>query len=263
MAYSRSRFLADLTLGFADGLTVPFALTAGVSSLGKTEVVIYTGLAEVCAGCLSMGVGGYLASRGEALDAKDKLTQYAELTQDDTDVEDLEKGLLSDDDNNDVARSEKLFNNLSSPIALRALQEYLEPLKLPNPVQDAVTTHILSHPPILSRILLLGIDEVDQYPWSPVLTGLSIALGYILGGLLPLIPYFFVEHVGQGLLWSTLLCMLALFLFGFGKRLLSTGLRRDRVGRCLWEGTQMAALGGLAAGAAVVCVKLLERGYDE
>ena len=269
MAYSRSRFLADLTLGFADGLTVPFALTAGVSSLGKTEIVVYAGLAEVCAGCLSMGVGGYLASRGEVLDVKDKLAQYAELAQEDassrsTDadsaVEDLEKGLLSDDEGDNISGLGKAANdNATSEISRGALQEYLAPLKLPGPIQDAVEAHVLGRPFTLSALALPGIDEVDQYPWSPVLTGLSIALGYILGGLLPLIPYIFVQHVGQGLLWSTVLCVIALFLFGFGKRLLSTGLRRDRIGRSLWEGIQMAGLGGLAAGAAVVCVKLLER----
>ncbi|KAF9880652.1 vacuolar iron transporter [Colletotrichum karsti] len=56
-------FLSDFTLGFSDGLTVPFALTAGLSSLGRSETVIFAGLAELCAGCISMGIGGYLAAR--------------------------------------------------------------------------------------------------------------------------------------------------------------------------------------------------------
>src|SRR4051812_19127083 len=51
---SLQTFLPDFTLGFADGLTVPFALTAGLSSLGQTSTVIYAGMAEICAGSISM-----------------------------------------------------------------------------------------------------------------------------------------------------------------------------------------------------------------
>ncbi|KAF4553115.1 CCC1-like protein 2 [Elsinoe fawcettii] len=59
------RVLADATIGLSDGLTVPFALTAGLSALGDTKVVIYGGFAELFAGAISMGVGGYLGARGE------------------------------------------------------------------------------------------------------------------------------------------------------------------------------------------------------
>ncbi|KAF2223704.1 Ccc1 family, partial [Elsinoe ampelina] len=59
------RVLADATIGLSDGLTVPFALTAGLSALGDTRVVIYGGFAELFAGAISMGVGGYLGARGE------------------------------------------------------------------------------------------------------------------------------------------------------------------------------------------------------
>lgn len=62
-----SKFLSNFTLGFADGFTVPFALSAGLSSLSQTKTVIYAGLAEICAGSISMGIGGYLAARGERL----------------------------------------------------------------------------------------------------------------------------------------------------------------------------------------------------
>uniref|UniRef100_A0A8H7N277 Uncharacterized protein n=1 Tax=Bionectria ochroleuca TaxID=29856 RepID=A0A8H7N277_BIOOC len=60
-----ARFLADFTLGFSDGLTVPFALTAGLSSLGTAQTVIYAGFAELCAGSISMGIGGYLSALDE------------------------------------------------------------------------------------------------------------------------------------------------------------------------------------------------------
>lgn len=60
------RILSDATIGLSDGLTVPFALTAGLSALGDTRVVIYGGLAELIAGAISMGLGGYLGARAEA-----------------------------------------------------------------------------------------------------------------------------------------------------------------------------------------------------
>lgn len=61
-----ARIISDATIGLSDGLTVPFALTAGLSALGNTRVVIYGGLAELIAGAISMGLGGYLAAKSEA-----------------------------------------------------------------------------------------------------------------------------------------------------------------------------------------------------
>lgn len=61
-----SRTISDATIGLADGLTVPFALTAGLSALGSPRVVVYGGLAELIAGAISMGLGGYLGGRCEA-----------------------------------------------------------------------------------------------------------------------------------------------------------------------------------------------------
>jgi VIT1/CCC1 family predicted Fe2+/Mn2+ transporter len=60
-----SRVISDAIIGLSDGLTVPFALTAGLSTLGETRVVIYGGLAELFAGAISMGLGGYLAAKSE------------------------------------------------------------------------------------------------------------------------------------------------------------------------------------------------------
>lgn len=60
-----ARIISDATIGLSDGLTVPFALTAGLSALGNTQVVIYGGLAELIAGAISMGLGGYLGAQSE------------------------------------------------------------------------------------------------------------------------------------------------------------------------------------------------------
>lgn len=61
-----ARVISDATIGLSDGLTVPFALTAGLSALGNTRVVIYGGFAELIAGAISMGLGGYLGAKSEA-----------------------------------------------------------------------------------------------------------------------------------------------------------------------------------------------------
>src|SRR5205814_1814734 len=61
-----ARVISDATIGLSDGLTVPFALTAGLSALGNTRVVIYGGLAELMAGAISMGLGGYVGAKSEA-----------------------------------------------------------------------------------------------------------------------------------------------------------------------------------------------------
>jgi hypothetical protein len=60
-----ARFISDAIIGLSDGLTVPFALTAGLSALGDTKVVIFGGLAELTAGAISMGLGGYLGAKSE------------------------------------------------------------------------------------------------------------------------------------------------------------------------------------------------------
>jgi VIT1/CCC1 family predicted Fe2+/Mn2+ transporter len=253
---SLSRFLADFTLGFADGLTVPFALTAGLSSLGQTNTVIYAGMAEICAGCISMGIGGYLAAKGE----QRRNDNY---------------GLANDRRDDDHEKPSSSVPSLQS----REINNYLAPLRLPPDLLQSVMAHIESSPDIAERMgenLPFARDEPipELVQTSPVMSGLSVALGYLLGGLLPLAPYFFVSNVANGLLWSFGICILALFIFGFTKECVlltnptqqgwgSRGKRSrllhwDLVKRGLWEGVRMVVLGGVAAVAAVLCVRLFD-----
>ncbi|KAI2776122.1 VIT family-domain-containing protein [Daldinia loculata] len=179
-------FLSHFTFGFADGLTVPFALTAGLSSLGYTKTVIYAGMAEICARCISMGIGGYLAAKGEiAMKSRDH-----------------GEGL-------ELAGRESIL-------------EYLVPLELPPHLLQYVKAHI-DYNPAVSRRLLCHLNSTADGLTSktkgfpPAVVGLSESVGYMLGGLLPLFPYFFVSQVADGLLWSFAVCILALFVFGFAK----------------------------------------------
>ncbi|KAI1350526.1 Ccc1 family [Xylaria sp. FL0043] len=253
---SLSRFFADFTLGFADGLTVPFALTAGLSSLGQTNTVIYAGMAEICAGCISMGIGGYLAARSD-----DKVVDNGHN--------------LGDESEDDQEKS-------TSAIPIRQDQgvvDYITPLQLPPDLFQSVMAHIESSPQIAARMVdspYCVREEAIPEPvkTAPIISGLSIALGYLLGGSFPLAPYFFVSSVTEGLLWSFGICIVALFIFGFTKEYLLKAnsirykhnsrtktarlVRWNIVKRGLWEGARMVVFGGIAAVAAVLCVRLFE-----
>lgn len=265
MAKSRSplliRFLSDFTLGFSDGLTVPFALTAGLSSLGRTDTVIYAGLAELCAGSISMGIGGYLS-------AKDELPSAAGENQD-GDEEEL-KGMLRHDSERESL--DEKGREAQEELVMR----HLEPLALPGWMVTDIMSTLRDRPEGLHDIARqlnssrtnVSVHEIssnsDQLPVWPVASGLSISLGYIIGGTIPLLPYFFAATVGLGLRWSIAVCLIALMSFGAGKSwLLRSGSASSNWARCLWEGLQMMILGSLAAIASVLCVSLLGAGEDE
>lgn len=248
---SLSRFLADFTLGFADGLTVPFALTAGLSSLGQTETVIYAGMAEICAGSISMGIGGYLSAKGEA-----SAPPSSAGDEEEEEVEDEKRPQV-------------------------AVDQYLAPLDLPPELLELVQKHISARVDVagtlVRRLAPEQREEDDNAPAPPIMSGLSVAIGYLIGGSLPLFPYCVVDHVGDGLLWSFVVCVIALFAFGFTKDSMlhlqkqreiwinEKGIRLQRWGwtwkdvrRSSWEGAQMVMLGSIAALAAVLCVRLFE-----
>ncbi|KAK5655808.1 hypothetical protein OQA88_5346 [Cercophora sp. LCS_1] len=218
---SLSTLLSNLTLGFADGLTVPFALTAGLSSLGQTKTVISAGLAEICAGSISMGIGGYLAARSPS--SHDEQKPEAES----------EEGLL---------RSDTEKGCLSGEVV-----KYLEVLRLPVELEHQVLDFVRTNGWDGS------VDEEEK--GSPVLEGVAVAVGYLVGGILPLFPYFFVSEAWNGLVWSFGVCVVALFVFGFAKCWVLSG---GRMRTSLWEGVQMVVLGSVAALAAVLCVRVFD-----
>ncbi|KAL4728213.1 hypothetical protein ACLX1H_004955 [Fusarium chlamydosporum] len=251
---SFKRFLSDFTLGFSDGLTVPFALTAGLSSLGKTDTVITGGLAELCAGSISMGIGGYLAARDECISSQPAQPDEEESRNDC----DSDAGGTSETDHM-VEESEKIQAKTD-----HLVRRHLEPLDLPASTVTTILDTIQRKPSNLQQILtrLHSFNDstsssTRQFTYSPIASGLSISLGYTIGGIIPLLPYFFASTVGLGLQLSSALCLMVLFVFGAGKKwMLSIG--DARVGSCLVEGLKMLVLGAVAAAAAVLCVTWLE-----
>ncbi|TVY65706.1 Protein CCC1, partial [Lachnellula suecica] len=184
-----ARVISDATIGLSDGLTVPFALTAGLSALGNTKVVIYGGFAELIAGAISMGLGGYLGAKSEAASY---LAQKAET-----------EALIA-----------------TNPQAVMAdIVEVFEPYDLPKETLTNLTRHLGSSPHLVEFVMQFQHCESEPASSRAFTSALTIALAYFFGGLLPLVPYFFVgpEEVFEGLYISIGVMVLALFAFGYVK----------------------------------------------
>ncbi|KAB5566868.1 CCC1 protein [Coniochaeta sp. 2T2.1] len=232
-----ARVISDATIGLSDGLTVPFALTAGLSALGNTRVVVYGGLAELIAGAISMGLGGYLGAKSEIASYHETRLQTATL---------LSK---------------------SPQAAEESIRSVFEPYGLPAPLLNSLTTHLVSSPSggrETTVDFLTRFAHCAEEPSSSraLTSATTIALAYFLGGLVPLLPYFCVgaEEVMLGLWISVAVMAVALFGFGYVKTCVVTGWRgRRAVGLGFCGGAQMMVVGGAAAGAAMGLVMLFDR----
>ena len=219
------RIISDATIGLSDGLTVPFALTAGLSALGDTNVVIYAGLAELIAGGISMGLGGYLGAKSEAEAYHAALSETTSIVAGDADR------------------------------AAYMLRSTFDKYNFPLQTLNCMTTTLLAEPEQMVDFLMRfhhQLTEADHTPSRAYCSGLTISLGYFFGGLVPLIPYIFVSSIEQAFLGSIVVMGLALFAFGWAKTSL-VGETSQWI--CFKNGVQMLMLGGVAAGAAMGCVK--------
>ncbi|KAK8202900.1 VIT family-domain-containing protein [Phyllosticta capitalensis] len=184
-----ARVISDAIIGLSDGLTVPFALTAGLSALGKTDVVIYGGLAELIAGAISMGLGGYLGAKSESESYQATKTQVQQ----------------------EVAESPQQVTEKMSTI--------LTSFDVPESLAGPVVSHLATSPKAVDFLMQFE-HSLPEPPASRAFTcAITIALGYFIGGFIPLVPYFFVpEHaVRLGLYWSVGIMAFALFVFGYIK----------------------------------------------
>ncbi|TDZ29018.1 Vacuolar iron transporter cccA [Colletotrichum spinosum] len=227
-----ARVISDATIGLSDGLTVPFALTAGLSALGQTKVVIYGGMAELIAGAISMGLGGYLGAKSEAASYRETLNECTRLTQQDP----------------NLARAQ--------------VREVLEPYELPKQTLEEVTDHLSTSPRLVD--FLMQFHHCEQEPASnrAFISAMTIAAGYLLGGLVPLFPYFFVpsEDVHLALYVSVAVMAVALFVFGYIKTCIVSGWHGSRcVRQGVVGGLEMVIVGGAAAGAAMGLVKAFDQ----
>lgn len=215
----------DVVIGMSDGLTVPFALAAGVSgAIQSTHVVIAAGLAEVAAGSIAMGLGGFLAARGDA-------EHYAnELKREYDEVE---------------TRAADERQEVRDVLVGYGLTD-----KQAEPVVDAIAADKDKWVDFMMRFEL-GLEKPE--PSRAVRSAITIALSYIAGGMIPLFPYFVMPSIGEALRLSVVVTLVALGIFGFVKSGF-TGTNRVR------GAVQTVLVGGLAAGAAFGLARLVGGG---
>ncbi|KAF7931467.1 uncharacterized protein EAE98_002651 [Botrytis deweyae] len=227
-----ARVISDATIGLSDGLTVPFALTAGLSAFNDSKIVIGGGMAELIAGAISMGLGGYLAAKSEL--ASYHATREKTLERIETDLQ----GVLND------------------------LMEEYEPYDFPKEVITGQSTHLAQMHPELLTDYIMQFQHCEEEPATSraFTSALTISMGYFLGGLLPLLPYFFVSTVAEGLYISVGVMVITLFIFGYVKTGMITGFQAKCIGGNCWGAAEMVLIGGVAAAAAMGLVTLFQPG---
>ena len=220
--FTASDTVRDLVIGMSDGLTVPFALAAGLSGAVSTSSVIITaGLAEIAAGSIAMGLGGYLAARSDAEHYASERRREIQEMRDKPEVETEE-----------VAQVFRTFGLSEAHLA---------------PVVEALKAKPEAWLEFMMRFEL-GLEKPN--PKRALTSAATIALAYIAGGLIPLSPYFAVSSSRAALQWSVGLTLLALLAFGYVKgRFTGAGP--------LKSGIQTMLIGGVAAGAAFLIARLI------
>jgi VIT1/CCC1 family predicted Fe2+/Mn2+ transporter len=220
--FTATETVRDIVIGMSDGLTVPFALAAGLSgAVDSTGLIITAGLAEVAAGAIAMGLGGYLAARTDAEHF------VGERTREERETKELPE--------TEAAEVAQVFRGYG----------------LPEETVTAVVGAIRADRKRWVDFMIkfeLGMTEPD--PHRAQNSALTIALSYVAGGLVPLAPYFFWRSVQAALIGSVLVTALALFVFGFIKGRFTT----NRPVRSAW---QTVLVGGLAAVAAFLIARMI------
>ncbi len=214
--------LRDIVIGMSDGLTVPFALAAGLSgAVNTTDIIVIAGIAEVAAGSIAMGLGGYLSGKTE------QDHYYSEEKREYFEVENLKERELEE------------------------TKEFFAGIGLSPALQEKATEEISQDKKQWVDFMMkyeLGLDKPD--PKRATKSALNIGISYIAGGIVPLSPYFFVETPIEGLKISVVVTLLCLFIFGFFKSKI-TGVN------VWWGAIRVMLIGAVAAGAAFGIAKLI------
>jgi vacuolar iron transporter family protein len=220
--FEASDTVRDVVIGMADGLTVPFALAAGLSgTVHSTEIVVIAGLAEIAAGSIAMGLGGYLAAR---TDRDHYLSEREREFRETVELPEKETEEVAD-----------VFRGYGMPEADLA------------PVVKAICSDQKRWVDFMMRFEL-GFEEPD--PKRARNSAATIAVSYVLGGLVPLAPYILISDLYRALSISVGVTLVALFIFGYVKGQL-TGISPLR------GGLQTVIIGGLASAAAFGLAKAI------
>ncbi len=214
----------DIVIGMSDGLTVPFALAAGLTgavAANATGIVVTAGLAEIAAGSIAMGLGGYLAAKTDSEHYEsEKAREYREIEE------------IPDQEELEIV---KVFRDYG--LSDEQLQPVVKVIRSNN---DRWVDFMMRFE--------LGLEEPD--PARASRSAGTIAASYIVGGLVPLAPYMLIHNVHEALWVSVGVTLVALFAFGAFKGHF-TGVKP-------WKaGSQTVLVGGLAAAAAFGLAKLI------
>ncbi|OAX80036.1 hypothetical protein ACJ72_05641 [Emergomyces africanus] len=224
------RIISDAILGLSDGLTVPFALSAGLSAFGDTKVVVLGSLAELVAGAISMGLGGYVGARSEIESYETAKREVQDLVQ-------------------------------SCPCETSSMvREVFAPYSLPDHPVSEMSSTLHSSPQQLMEFLLAFYHKHPEPDRNQAyISAVTLALGYFVGGFIPLIPYIMCDQVMTALKYSGGVMAITLLVFGYIKTCIVRGWKgRENFMAGLKGGVQMVLVGGVAAGAAVALVRLID-----
>ena len=220
--FTSSEAVRDIIIGMADGLTVPFALTAGLSGiLNSNDIIITAGIAEIVAGSIAMGLGGYLS-------AKTEIEHYhTELAREYREVE-------------IVPEKEK-----------KEVEDVLAEFGISERLQKEVSEELSHNKKAWVDFMMkfeLGMEEPD--PKRAKKSAFNIGVAYIIGGLVPLLGYFITDTPFNGLLISAAITLVFLFVFGYIK----TKIMGQQP---IFGAFKTLFIGVLAAGSAYIIAKLL------
>lgn len=216
-----SDFIKDIVIGMSDGLTVPFALAAGLSgAVANTDIITTAGIAEIVAGSIAMGLGGYLAGQTEVEHYESELKREYE-----------EVELVPEKEKEEV-------------------KEVFRDYGLDEKSQDLIVEALSKDKDKWVHFMMkfeLGLERPDINRARN--SALTIGIAYIVGGIIPLSPYFFVSNSLTALNYSVIVTLITLFVFGFFKSQVT--------GQNPWKGAiKVTLIGAVAAGAAFFVAKL-------
>ena len=216
--FQSTETVRDIVIGLSDGLTVPFALAAGLGAVASAHLVVVAGLAEIAAGSIAMGLGGYLAARGDS-------EHYAsEFKREQTEI------LTRPED--EAAEIYEIF------------EKYRVSREAATPVLKALQANPEAYVDFMMRFEL-GLEEPAAN--RAHISAMTIAVSYIAGGFVPLVPYMVMTTNAAALKLSVAITLIALAAFGAIKgRLVGTGALRSAIQTTLIGGAAAAAAFGLA-----------------
>ena len=219
--FQGSDLLRDIVIGMSDGLTVPFALAAGLSgAVHDTHIILTAGIAEIIAGSIAMGLGGFLSGKTEI------------------------------DHYNAEVKREYEETELYPEKEKEEVREVFEAYGLSKASQDTIVEELAKDRDKWVNFMMrfeLGLEKPDEKRARQAAR--NIGFSYIVGGIIPLSPYALCDKVETALLWSVAVTLIALTIFGY--------LKSRVIGQPPLKGAfQTAMIGALAAGTAFLVAKL-------